>query len=337
MGLWLEALTARPERLTARQGDRIVGLAFLMVRGQRRHGVMPVRTLYLNQTGDEDLDVVTIEYNDILAERGLEDEVRAACLAALIARGEIAGRRFEEIALRGLHERLAGKIAALGRPVRELATAGSALIDLGAIRGRSESCKEQLSANSRRQVRRAIALYRERGDLVLERAATVEEALAFFDAAGALHQARWVARGRPGAFAYPFYLDFHRRLITLGHPAGVVELIRVRVGDAPIGYLYNFVYRGRVLYYFSGFRYDADNRLKPGLVTHMLAIEDHLARDSQIYDFMGGDNRYKTSLGSVGPRIVSLVIERPALRLAAERPLRQLKQAVAGRFRAADR
>ena len=53
-----------------------------------------------------------------------------------------------------------------------------------------------------------------------------------------------------------------------------------------------------------------------------------------VYDFMGGEQRYKFELGNSGPRIVSIAIQRPNLMLAAERPLRRLKQAMKARQKA---
>ncbi|NJO39066.1 MAG: GNAT family N-acetyltransferase [Rhizobiales bacterium] len=143
------------------------------------------------------------------------------------------------------------------------------------------------------------------------------------DASGALDRAR-----RPGAFAYPFYVAFHRRLIRAAQPSGALELVRVSAAGEPIGYLYNFLDRGRVSYYLSGFRFEQDNRLKPGLVSHALCIQRHLERGMDVYDFMAGGQRYKLELGQPGPEIVSLAVQRPNWMLAAERPLRRLKQAL---------
>ncbi len=331
IGCWLATIDDTPMLLVARAGDQVVGLGLLMVKRRVRHGMMPVQTLYLNQTGDEDEDVITLEYNDILTERRCETVVWRACFRHLLDQREIAGRRIGELVLRGLHERLVAEVAGLGRPWRELANAGSATVDLATIRRRGVPYLDTLRPTTKRRIRRALALYRARGDVDLSVATTVDQGLVWFDDAGAFHQRRWTARGHPGAFGHPFYVAFHRRLIAAALPAGVIELARVSVADEPIGFLYNFLYRRRVYYYFSGFRFDPDNRLKPGLVSHALCIERHVQAGMDVYDFMGGDNRYKTELGQPGPRIVSIAVQRPNLLLAAERPLRRLKQALTDR------
>jgi CelD/BcsL family acetyltransferase involved in cellulose biosynthesis len=326
---WLRTCDCTVYLVRVSTGGRCVGLALLGAAADVRHrGLLRVPTLHLNASGDEDRDVVTIEYNDILADRDHAPAVRRAWLDHLLRLRRLHdGRRFDALAWRGaLAPDAAAALEGIAWPWRIVAEAPSAFVDLAAIRTSGRPYLDHVSSNTRRQVRRSMALYEERyGALRLDAAADVGEALAFFHAAGALHQARWQPRGKPGAFAYLFYVRFHERLITDGLPDGVVELVRVSAGEVPIGYLYNFLYRGRVYYYFSGLRYEADNRLKPGLVSHTLCIERHLARGMDVYDFMAGDNRYKTSLGQPGPTMISVLIERPTPLVRLEYLLRRLR------------
>lgn len=330
IGTWLETIDCRPDLVTARLDGEVVGLGLVQARLKTRHRLLPIWTLFLHQTGDEDQDVVTIEYNDFLIDRRFRDMVRSLCLQALIDHGEFGGRKIGEVVLGGLDGTLREPIETLGRPVQERAETGSAFVDLDALRSTSKPFPATLKATTRRRIKRSMALYEERGALELKAATDVDEALHFFETCGALHQTRWTSRGRPGAFAYPFYVAFHRRLIEAALPLGKVELLEISAGGQPIGYLYNFLDRGRVLYYLSGFRFEADNRLKPGLVCHSLAIERHRSGGMDVYDFMGGDQRYKLELGQPGVDIVHLAIQCPNWMLAAERPLRRLKQAIDG-------
>jgi CelD/BcsL family acetyltransferase involved in cellulose biosynthesis len=329
IGTWLRMVDVPVFVVTAYLDDRRVGLALLAHRVVLRHHVLKVSTFFLHQSGDEAEDVITIEFNDVLAERGREDAVRTAVLAALVDRDRVGGYRHDALIWRGAVGGLTTTLDALGLRWRYLDSTTSAYVDLAGIRASGRSYAAHLRPNTRHQVRRAAALYEQRGPLVLERAASMPEALAFFRAAGALHQRRWRERGKPGAFGHPFYVGFHERLITAGVAAGVVELVRLRAGDDVVGYLYNFVYRGRVYFYFSGLRFEEDNRLKPGLVTHARCIEDHLAHGAEVYDFMGGAERYKLNLGRPGPDIVGLVVERPRPQLRLEAALRRAKHRLA--------
>ena len=82
-----------------------------------------------------------------------------------------------------------------------------------------------------------------------------------------------------------------------------------------------------MLAYQSGLAYEADARLKPGLVAHCLAIDIHLAEGAKIYDFMAGEARYKASLGEPGPEMYHLLLQRPTWALCLEFGLRNLKRA----------
>ena len=333
IGTWLRMIDVPIHVIAAYADGRRVGLALLAHRVVTRHRLLRVSTFFLHQSGDEAEDVITIEFNDVLAERGLEDAVRAAVLGALLDRDRIGDRGYDALVWRGALGELTASLDALDLRWRYLDSTTSARVDLARMRASGAPYLAHLRANTRHQIRRARALYAERGPLVLDRAGSVPEALDFFRAAGALHQRRWRERGKPGAFGHPFYVGFHERLITAGVPAGVVELVRVRAGDAALGYLYNFVHRGRVYFYFSGLRFEDDNRLKPGLVTHTACIEDHLEAGADVYDFMGGAERYKLNLGRPGPDIVGVVVERPRAHLRLESALRRAKQRLATRTR----
>jgi len=204
------------------------------------------------------------------------------------------------------------------------------VVELAAVRAGGRPYLDGLSANTRQQLRRAMRGYEARGPLRLTVAATAAEALAWFERLATLHQATWTGRGREGAFAYPFFARFHRALIERHHAAGLVELAKVTAGEGEVGYLYNFLWRGRVLSYQSGFAYEADARLKPGLVSHALCIERHLAAGAAAYDFLAGDARYKTSLGRPGPRSAYLILQRPRLKFAVERGLARAKRFLRG-------
>ncbi len=156
-----------------------------------------------------------------------------------------------------------------------------------------------LRPNLRRQLRRAVRRHAESGPLRIDRAADCAEAERFLAALAELHQGRWTARSRPGAFADPRLLRFHRALIARALPRGEVDLLRISAGPRAIGYLYNFRFAGRVYAYQGGFDYSgADAQLKPGLICHLLAIEDALGAGAERYDFLAGDDRYKRELAN---------------------------------------
>lgn len=318
IGSWLTCLPTLPEILRVKRQGETVGLACITWREVRWRGLLRRRLAHINTTGREEFDVVTIEYNDILADRRFAETVRSLALDELRAQAD-------GIVWRGVEEHHETCLKKLGWLSRRFAEAPSARIDLTALRQKGMPYLNSLSANTRQQIRRSIRLYEQRGPVRLERAPDAETALAFFRAMAPLHQARWTVRGQPGAFGHPFYVAMHERVIASARPAAAVELVRVCCDDEAIGYLYNFTWRGQVSFYLGGLRYETDNRLKPGLVVHTLCIEDHLHGCADIYDFMAGDNRYKTSLASPGSDMLGLLVERAHPLLRLEHTLRRLK------------
>ena len=323
IGPWLALSGATPLRLTVRHGRLAVGLALLQPARLQRHYVIRPHALLLHQTGDAAQDCITIEYNGLLADRRFADAVSRAALAHLER-----DARWDELHLAGVTAAAvpATRHGAVTPWLR--ARAPSWRVDLDALRREGRPYLATLGANTRYQIRHAMRLYERRGPLSLTPARTVAEALQFFDGLKELHQRSWRARHKPGSFAHPFFERFHRALIAGGIPDGYVELVRVAAGEEAIGYVYNFVHRGHVYNYQTGFAYERDAKLKPGLVSHALCIERHLESGARVYDFLAGDQRFKRNLGTPGPEMVDLVLQRASPMLAAERALRQAKAAL---------
>jgi CelD/BcsL family acetyltransferase involved in cellulose biosynthesis len=180
------------------------------------------------------------------------------------------------------------------RSVRILARRPAPYIDLSAYADPSVPILDRLSANTRQQLRRSLRAWEKIGPIKLEKAGTPQEADSFLDSLKALHQAYWVGRGKAGAFAEPFFERFHRALIRRPATWQSVDLIRVSAGSRIAGYLYNLVHHGWVAAYQSGFEFGPDaDRLRPGLICHLAAIEHYRQAGMRLYDFLGGEARYK--------------------------------------------
>ncbi len=162
-------------------------------------------------------------------------------------------------------------------------------------------------------------------------AESLREALEFLHGLRDLHQASWTGRGHAGAFATDFYSRFHENLVSKLFDTGEIQLLRVRAGDHPIGYLYNLRKGGKVHAYQSGFTFDPDSRLKPGLVSHSLAIDYNMQTGASVYDFMAGASQYKISLGTHSDRMFWPVVYRKRMKLRLENSLRRIKAKIINR------
>jgi CelD/BcsL family acetyltransferase involved in cellulose biosynthesis len=332
IGCWLGETGLRPAVVVGRLDGRVVSLALFATRRIWRRRWLHANTLLLHETGDPALDINFIEYNGILFDRTLGVAAIERCLAFLIDTPRVGGGAslaWDELYLGGVPIDYLESLERCGLPLRIAARKPSAAIDFTALRANQRGYLDGLSANTRYQIRRAVRLYERRGPIRLDAAGDTAQALAFLDQLKMLHQRHWEARGKRGAFSYPFLERFHRSLIVRSLPEGNVELLRISAGEQPIGYLYNFIWRGWVGTYLSGFAYEADARLKPGLVSYYLCAERHLANGMETQDFLAGEARYKTSLGKPGREMLWLAIQQPRLRFRLEAALRRVRRSFA--------
>ena len=290
---WVGCLAAErfadPLLLHAARDGETLGLALLNRSGP---------ALWLGESGDAALDAVYVEHNGPVLARGhtvlLADCLGALLHAPLAAAGAGWRRRLRLSGVDGAQ--LAA--ARMAGAVRILRRSPAPFVDLTALDG-ADGFLSSLSANTRRQLRRSDRAYAEAGAFAVRRADSLAEALAFLDELAVLHQASWIARGRPGAFANPDFMRFHRALLARAVPRGEADLLRVTAGATVVGYLYNFRYRGRVHAYQSGFDYNAaPEHAKPGLTCHHAAIALARRENLTAYDFLAGGDRYKTSLAN---------------------------------------
>lgn len=319
-----------PELLTFVQGGELVGCCILVFRTQWVRGI-PLRRVYLNCDGENDPDSTCIECNSLLCYPDCEKEVAQALVAYL------KNRNWDEFVLRGVveHAAICAVAAALGRT--ETSVRPSHYVDLRRVRCDAAGFDSVLSSNTRQQIRRSQRLYAQTiGPCSIRVAGTSEEAKAIFTRLAGLHQAAWRDRGQPGVFASPEFTAFHRRLIETGLQCNRILLIEALAGAETIGALYSFLHRRRVSFYQSGFRYSIDGRLKPGVLTHYLAIR-HFAeqQDVEEYDFLAGDSQYKRSLATDMRPLLWMVVRRATAATLLMGGLRRAKHASVQMFVAA--
>ncbi|MCC8980019.1 GNAT family N-acetyltransferase [Bradyrhizobium acaciae] len=327
IGTWLKHLPrgAQPHVLVARISGRTVGLAIVCQRTVWSFGPQGRARWLLNETGDARFDRLFIEYNGILAERALVAPVTAACLDALAHSLSVS----DELVLSGIDlnfETVASRAAGGAGLLTEVRAADVARwVDFTKIREKSGDYRASLGRSTRQAVNRAIRLYAERGPVQFRVMETTAEALAAFDVLAGFHQSRW---GSKGSFANPGFRPFHEDLIARGVPVGAIRISRTLAGEQTIGVLYNFVHDGHVLNYQSGFLYEPDGRLKPGLVSHVLSIEDSMLRGEYGYDFLAGFARHKSQLANAEHAMTWSVIGRDTLERRIEARIRRAKQAL---------
>jgi CelD/BcsL family acetyltransferase involved in cellulose biosynthesis len=326
MGNWLRVLPPNmmPGLLAARRGGRLIGLG-LMVKGKALLlRSIPVKCWRLHATGIEDIDELAIEYNGFLVDRDHAVPVKQAMLHFLLYSTGV--KRLEMSRAESQYDQLAQRLPkdVLVRSV----PATSYLVDLEQARAVPGGFLSLLSTNTRSQLRRSMGAYQALGTLALRQASSVDEARAFLVRLKALHGQTWAERGVRSGFSHGLTAArFHDSLIEQGLARGEIQVLRIDAGDTEVGYLYNFVHRGRVIFYQSGLNYGLlDKHDRPGLVCHGMAIEHNMRLGHRRYDFAAGDYRYKASLSTLREPQSTLVFQRDGVLPRLDLLLREWKR-----------
>jgi len=326
---WLETFAdlLPAEILVFEEGGAAVG-ACLLVASSERRGPFRVRRIYLNAGGGPPADRSMMEFNNLLCRAGFEQKIARALGAHL------RSRKWEEFAIEGI---CPGPILswlqtdAFSEFPASITTRASYYVDLNRLRQSGLPYESWLSPNTREQLRRSLRLYEKLGAVRAEVARDLPTAEEFFAEMCRMHQCTWEGRGQPGAFASARKLAFHRALIRSAFADQAIQLVRVMAGEETIGILYNFVQTDKVYFYQSGFHYPPDKRLKPGLVTHVCAIQLCLEAGYMDYDLLAGEARYKKSLAKDSRPLAWVVFSRPSVKLALIELLRTVKARITGR------
>lgn len=321
---WLGVAPAEVAIHALRVFDDLSGLhALALVGVPPRRSLLHPREARFLETGDEQLDRIYVEFSDLLVASNAPDGARESALDCLFD----ALDHIDEFVFRNVRPAFADAIrrAASARRflVRTLLTQPTFEMRLAEAPGGDVFAG--FSASLRAKIKRSIRRYEERGAVALEPALDASERAVAWTELARLHAETWAQRGEPGVFKNPELVRFHDRLIER-HP-GVVDLLRLTAGDETIGVLYNFRSATRAYNYQSGFRYEADNQLTPGLMAHALAAAHYRSEGLAAYDLMAGDADYKRRLGVETETLTSLVVERASWRIALRNVAKKIRPA----------
>lgn len=313
---WLQTLPkAIPIKLAVLFNGDTARCAFFLGSTPAKRGQSSAKIYYLNRTGNENYDRVYVGQNAVLqaAPHTCTLQQIVDCLP-----GAWEEMQFEAIAPSGS---LAHN---LGTPYEAIVSSRqpSPYVDLNAVRTDPGGHLALLQPNVRGQVKRAIRLYESRGELRSEVAKSLSRAMEIYEELIALHREWWRKRQQRGSFDFDYFRLFHRRLIENRFSAGEIQLVRVRCGDITVGCLYNFVFRGTVYFYESGFAFEEDNRMKPGYICHVEAIRHFTRAGYSKYDFLPGVEGYKQRLATHQDQVVWARVRMSAIMSKGEQLLR---------------
>ena len=322
---WLEAYEPECDVLRVECNEEVVALGLLTRSASIAFNRFPSSKIHLHQTGNKSFDQIWLEYNGLLCDEHHHSE----CVKYAVNFLQKEYPSWDEFVIGAITKKEASLIeqySGLGR--YDLWQSSAYGVDLMSMRQTHSDYLSSLSRNTRYQIRKSIKLYDKMGGLHLEYAKNSDQALTYLSDVAPFHLKRWRGISDGSGFSNPDFVRFHEILIKNGWNSGQIDIIKVSCGERVVGYFYNFKYRNKVYFYLSGLCQEADSSLKPGLSGHALSIQKYMDEGYQYYDFMGGDERYKASLGKKNNDLFQVAFQKPLLKFKTEHFLRYIKNRV---------
>lgn len=300
IGAWLRTLPSdvHPMLVRAKLNGRLMGMGILVSSIIWKAKCIPVRVWRLHETGQHDLDKITIEYNGLVIDDTVKHLVEPLMIQYLLEQGST----WDELQFNALRRpvtppRLALRARYRGHRVKLKRTRNPAYqVCLSDVRDAGQHIK-LIKQKPRYHIRRSLAAYQQIGPVTIEKAQTLEQAQSFLERLKHFHRIHWDHKQLEGAFVHPFFNQFHDRLIASCFDRGEIQLLAVKAGELEIAYLYNFVWHGHVYNYQSGVNYDEmGGKHSPGMAAHALAIDLNAQAGHHTYDLMAGEHHYKRAL-----------------------------------------
>lgn len=317
---WWRHLGRRDGRRLAlvavRRDGELAALAPWALGPSRAWHPLPGRSLQLLGTG-----AVGSDYLDVAFRSGCEERAAAALAGWLADRGEVV-----EL------EQLARRRSSARRVARRLQDWGWTAVErpgdvcpYAELAGATwEGYLASLGSSHRQNVRRRLRKLHRAFDVELRRAETEDEAGKAFEVLLELHRRRWRGRGGSDALDDRAIVAFHRDVTRLVARRGWLRLYVLHLDGRPAAALYGFLYRGRFLFYQSGFDPDFA-RWSVGLVMMGLSIRDAIADGAREYDLLHGDESYKHRWANGQRELGRLEIYPPSAAGTVRRALREAR------------
>lgn len=276
---------------------------------------------YLNSTGDDLIDEITIEYNGFL----LDPRVTMHDFSDLLAESIIP---WDEFQCPAVSKEWLSPVQSFDTRfnVKVIESRLSYYIDLARVRSNGNNLLSLLSKNKRSQINRSIRNYEVNNKLTLELAGSKAVALEYLAGLEELHQKSWTDKGMSGSFASYYFKKFHIKMITDNFDKNHIHLFRISCGNEILGYLYCFSYQKKIYFYQSGLNYKSGNEFRPGLVCHTMVVNYYAEEGGyDSYDFLAGESAYKKSLSTDSCEMLWIKVRKDKLYFMLEDMMKAIK------------
>ena len=287
---WIATLDSLPTLVIFKNNDEAKGFVFLG-KQQKWYGDI----YFINQTGNQNKDQVWIEHNDIIASDKWLNKCRQTLLEALCSRS-----RFHRLVV-SLSAYENWSIANSFYWSREKDDVARVVSNQFTSVSVNKEYSTTLSKNARSAISRSNTyISKHYGEVSFTQINDPKALVQLLEENVApLHLSQWGETKEGSGFSNPLFVAFHEQLCQYNSNEYKLEILSFKAGQMELGYLYMFLCGNTAFFYLSAINYnDSDNRYKPGLLMHKLAIEHYVARGYENYDFLAGFARYKESLSN---------------------------------------
>jgi len=288
IGPWIKKTQGPFYIIKALRLGQVVALAFIFQKKRKILGLYSISQWWLNRTGDDKYDQTWIEYNDFLIDQTFESEVRSS-LTEFISKQTL----WDEFVCGMMSSQLEKQFSSLSKRKRYMIEDMGYQVNLSEIH--QSYMSEILSRNTRQKLNQTRRLLEHQGELEFRVLTTSKEKLQTLINIKRLHTKKWQASDTPSGFTNPLFVGSLEEQLISEH----CEISTLTLNGTFIGFLINYIYRGRVYFYLSALCDSFDGKIKLGMYLHSLAISHYKDADMEVYDFLAGKARYKQSLTNI--------------------------------------
>jgi CelD/BcsL family acetyltransferase involved in cellulose biosynthesis len=318
---WLDTLPSAPIVVEAKSGNQCLGLGIFYAKSTFIFPGWFVKQIWLHRTGNIPLDQVWIEHNDFLLDSRFAMEARNAMIDYVASELEwhecfigLTGcdvlQHFDAIAN--------GKRIDIDSPDYSVN-----LADFSSI----EDYLNSLSRNTKQQIKRSFKLLKQQGQLLMQESLSTDEQVIAFTEMANIHIDKWRKTKYGSGFDNPHFNQFHQALTSKDPKHQYSTIFCLSLNEQKLAFIYLLKDNDRWYFYLSAIKSFDDNRIKVGLVAHVMIIEDAIKNGIKIYDFLAGEARYKRSLSNQSGSNQQLICYyKPSVLLNFRQKIRLLKR-----------
>ncbi len=289
--------------------DDLLGFGIFCETKVRRHGFVKSKQWHLHRTGNEKLDQIWIEYNDLLLVKNplINKQVEKAIWQYVNSNNKYSP---DEILVNlAANKALTSLITSLDKKVITQKF-------IGYRKSTSDFDPQTLftfkSKSTIKQITKTKRLLNNLGSYEIEHATDPTTVLSNLRRTQKWHIKKWEQTNTPSGFKNRAFIKFHERLLTYNDESSEYNVLAVtlKLNKEIVGVNYCFYDSGSIYFYLACLKPFDDNRLKVGQLLHFYTMTIAKDENRAYYDFLAGDQSYKSKLSDEKVQFECITIQK---------------------------